>query len=124
MSAMPTTSEPLVVQLSRRQLDAYNRADLDAFCACYHDDVTVIAADGQLVRRGQAAFRAAYGEMFATHDQVHAEVTSRLVLGPHVVEFEAWSRVERATGERKGGEVLVRYSVEDGLIRWVQFLAP
>jgi hypothetical protein len=113
-----------VVGLAQLQLIAYNRADLEAFCACYHPEVTVLDAEGQVSLQGQVAFRARYGEMFATHVEVKAEVTERMVLEPHVIERERWSRVERATGLHRGGWVLVRYSEADGLIRWVQFLAP
>ena len=116
--------EPLILALAARQLAAYNRADLDAFCACFHPDVVVLGADGTTVRAGLAVFRERYAEMFAQHRDVHAEVTARVLLGEHVVEHEAWSRTERATGTARSGQVLVRYSEQDGLIRWVQFLAP
>lgn len=114
-------TDPLIVQLSKRQLDAYNRADLDAFASVYHRDVQVLDASGAIVRDGMDAFRAAYGEMFARHRDVTATVNERIVLGPHVIERESWSRVERATGEHTSGEVLVRYTEKDGLIRWAQF---
>ncbi|MFN7143179.1 MAG: hypothetical protein ACK4YP_05340, partial [Myxococcota bacterium] len=51
-----------------------------------------------------------------------ATVDARLALGPHVVEREQWSRADRVTGERSEGEVLVRYTEVDGLLRWVEFL--
>lgn len=115
---------PLVVELSERQLAAYNRADLDAFCACYHPDVVVLDAEGRVVRSGMPAFRAAYAEMFGAHRDVRAEVTERLVLGEHTVEREAWSRVRRDTGERSEGVVLVRYTERDGLLAVAEFLRP
>ena len=111
-----------VDELARRQLDAYNRADLEAFCACYHPEVTVIDHRGQPSTVGMEAFRAGYGAMFAANRDVFAEVTERLLLPPHVVERERWARVDRATGVASGGQVLVRYTAQDGLIRWVEFL--
>lgn len=117
-----TEDDPLVVQLSTRQLAAYNRCDLDAFCACYHPDIEVLDARGVVVRRGMAEFRAGYGEMFARHRDVHAEVDARLVASPHVVERERWSRVNLATGARTEGTVLVRYTELEGLLRWAEFL--
>ena len=116
--------EPLVVALARRQLAAYNRADLDAFCACYHADVEVMDATGACTLRGADAFRARYGAMFEAHDEVRGVVTARLVLGDHVVEHESWSRRARDTGVRTAGEVLVRYTAHEGAIRWVVFLRP
>jgi hypothetical protein len=117
-----TVQDPMVLILSRGQLDAYNRADLDAFCACYHPEVTVMDEAGSVTRRGMAEFRAGYAVMFGKHDAVHAEVTERMALGRHVVERERWSRRDRESGAVSGGEVLVRYTEVDGLIRWVEFL--
>ncbi len=114
--------EPLVLALSRRQLDAYNRADLDAFAACYHPEIEVLDESGTVSQRGMEAFRARYATMFATFRDVHAEVDERLVLGPHVVERERWSRVHRDTGEKTSGLVLVRYTEVAGLIRYAEFL--
>jgi uncharacterized protein (TIGR02246 family) len=113
-----------VEALATAQLAAYNAADLDAFCACYHPDVTVLGAEGDVRIQGIEAFRARYGGLFRDFTDVRGTVDARLPLGPHVVEREAWSRVERATGARTDGTVLVRYTEADGLLRWAQFLAP
>ncbi len=117
-------TDPLVLQLSRAQLDAYNRADVEAFCACYHEDVVVLGEDGAVTLRGIDAFRTRYAGMFAAHDEVHAEVDARILLSPHVVEHETWARRDRATGARSRGEVLVRYTERDGRIAIVAFLTP
>ncbi len=114
-------SEPAVVALAIRQLVAYNASDIDAFCACYHPDVTILDADGRTASTGIAAFRERYARMFATHRDVVGVVSARVHVGTHVVEHESWSRVEIATGVEHRGEVLVRYTEQDGLIRWVQF---
>ena len=117
-------SEPLIVRLSRAQLEAYNRADLDAFCACYAEDVTVLEPDGNVRLRGMADFRERYAGLFRDFVGVEAHVDARLVLGPHVVEHERWSRTEAATGRTTSGEVLVRYTERDGRIAIAEFLAP
>jgi hypothetical protein len=110
--------------LSLGQLAAYNRLDLDEFCSFYHQHVSVLDETGAIVTQGIEAFRARYGTMFATHDDVRAEVDLRMELGAHSVEREYWSRVVRATGESLGGTLLVRYTESDGRIRWVEFLRP
>ena len=116
--------EPKVLTLAKRQLAAYNAADVKAFVDCFHPEVVVLNANGTAAHRGKKAFRETYATMFATYTEVHAEVSERIHLGEHVVEKEAWSRVHRETGERLSGEVLVRYSEQGGLLRWVQFLKP
>jgi hypothetical protein len=124
MSPSAPETEPEVVAMSRRQLEAYNAADLDAFCACYHPEVRVLEADGSVRTQGAEAFRARYAGLFADYRDVRAEVDGRLTLGPHVVEHERWTRTHRETGVRSAGEVLVRYTLRDGTIALVEFLLP
>lgn len=112
-----------IEELARRQLDAYNAADLDAFCACYHDDVRVLDADGAETCRGIAAFRERYAALFATR-AFGAVVEQRLVLGEHCVDHERYWRVSPSTQERTEGEVLVRYRLRDERIGEVQFFRP
>jgi hypothetical protein len=111
--------DPSVVRLAIDQLAAYNAADLEAFCACYHDDVAVLDADGAVTVRGRTAFRERYRPMFA-RGQFGAHVDQRVQTGPHCVEREHYWRVE-ADGERVQGSLLVRYTERDGLIGTVQF---
>lgn len=112
----------LISELARAQLQAYNQADLEAFCACYHPEVRVLDQDGVCTLQGMEDFRARYGAMFERFEQVQASVPHRLSLGTHCVDLEHYSRVERSTQERSGGTVLVRYTERDGLIGTAQFL--
>lgn len=111
-----------VTELAAAQLDAYNRADVDAFCLCHSDDVRVLDETGAATIEGAPAFRARYASLFAEHRDVRAEVLVRLPLGRHCVDHERWSRVHRATGVSTSGEVLVRYTERDGRIAIVELL--
>ncbi len=115
-------SEPLVVQLAKRQLEAYNAGDLESFCACYHAEVRVLDAEGTVTVAGLEDFRARYADLFQNFEEVYATIDARVVLDPHVVERECWSRRNRASGETSGGTVLVRYTERDGAIGTAQFL--
>ena len=59
---MSITSEEYstVEHLAQSQLLAYNQSDLDAFCACYHDQVRVRDQQGHCVAEGIDAFRQRY----------------------------------------------------------------
>jgi hypothetical protein len=114
---------PAILDLSTRQLDAYNRSDLDAFCACYHPAVRVLEWDGRVRLEGMDAFRERYDGLFRDYTDVQASVSQRILLGTHVVEHERWSRRERATGLVTSGEVIVRYTLLDGTIGIAEFLA-
>lgn len=110
-----------IVQLAATQLNAYNRADLVAFCACYHPDVVVYDENGQESLRGASAFRARYAPMF-NRGHFGAEVTERISVGEHCVDLERYWREAVEGQEATNGEVLVRYRLKDGLIGEVQFL--
>ena len=116
-------TEQTPASLAQQQLDAYNRADLDAFCLCYHEDVTVLSADGAVVASGIGPFRQRYAGKFAAGG-FGAVVPERISLGAHCVDRERYWVSDPETGARREGEVLVRYTVRDGRIAVVQFFHP
>jgi hypothetical protein len=105
-----------VEELARRQLEAYNRRDIDAFAACYADDVEVRdLATGEVKMSGIAALRERYGAMFAATPDLRAAVDRRIVCGEFAFDHE--------TGQ-KGGvpfEVLAIYHAKAGKIAKVWF---
>lgn len=113
--------ERLIVELATRQLEAYNRADLEAFCACYHPDVQVLDARGELELSGIDAFRSRYTPLFQ-RGGFGATVPERLSAGGHCVDLEHYWREEREGSEATSGVVLVRYTLRENLIGIVQFL--
>lgn len=117
---MALVTLPAVVELAVRQLAAYNAADLDAFCACYHPDVVALDADGVVSFQGIDAFRERYRPMFE-RGNFGASVDSRVHAGAHCVDSERFWRVS-VDGVRTEGALLVRYTERDGTIAVVQFL--
>jgi hypothetical protein len=111
-----------IEELASRQLAAYNASALDAFVACYHEDVLVLAGDEESLR-GRSDFRERYRSLFEGAWDFGAAVPQRLSAGAHCVDYETWWRIDPDTGERSEGVVLVRYSERDDLIGVVQFLS-
>ncbi|HEU5211573.1 MAG TPA: nuclear transport factor 2 family protein [Gaiellaceae bacterium] len=100
-----------------RQVDAYNRRDIDAFLACYSPDTVVEDATGTVVMRGRDAMRAAYTELFQASPTLRAEIPTRIRVGEYVIDEE------RITGRRDSAEevrVVAIYHVKDGVIDHVQ----
>ena len=97
------------------QLDAYNAHDLEGFLAAYADDVCLYRPPASApVLAGKAAFADFYArERFALPD-LRADLVGRLVAGKQVIDHE---RIH-GLGETPY-EVIVVYTVEDGLIRSV-----
>jgi len=106
--------------LAARQLAAYNAGDLDAFVACYHPDVVVWEGEAVTVR-GRDALRDRYVALFEAGG-FGATVPARLTEGAHCVDLEAWWREDPESGERTGGRLLVRYTLQGDHIGAVQFL--
>jgi hypothetical protein len=102
-----------------RQIDAYNRRDLDGFVACYAPATVVEDATGGVLMQGQDAIRHAYGGLFQESPDLHAEIAKRIEIGEYVIDEEL------VTGRRGAGEALhavVVYHVADGLIDHVRLI--
>lgn len=99
--------------LVQQQLDAYNAKNVDAWLATYAADAEQYELHGGLLARGHAELRARIVSRFAEPD-LHAELLSRLVMGPIVIDHE---RVTRNFPEGRGQiEMLCIYEVRDGVI--------
>src|SRR5215472_3874877 len=70
-----------------RQHAAYNAHDLEAFLACYTDDVELYEFPEKLIAKGAAAMRERYKARFA--DAIlKLEVQGRIVMGERVIDRE------------------------------------
>jgi len=103
--------------LAQRQLEAYNRRDIDAFLAVYNDDVEVYDYPGRLVYRGKEAMRARYLKRFEATN-LHCDLLHRIVRGNVVIDDE------RVVGISAAGpiEATVIYTVAGGRIVRVEFI--
>lgn len=107
-------------QLAQAQLDAYNAKDLDAFVACYSQDVRVWRwpqPEPTLV--GLQAFADAYRSNVFSKPAIQAQITQRIVMGNKVVDHE------RVSGKGPDPvEVIAVYDCADGAIHSVVFFSP
>lgn len=111
-----------VLDLSDRQLAAYNARNIEAFCACFAEDVRVLDEAGQVSMAGMAEFRERYSALFTKWSAIGASVLKRMHLEPHVVEHEAYFRKDAAGVVQESGEVIVRYTRKGDHIAFVEFL--
>ncbi len=104
---------------AERQLAAYNARDLDAFVACFADDVEVYDFPDALSLKGRERFRARYVERFKA-EGLHAIVVHRAVIGTRVIDHErVWLN---GPGKSDPVDLVVIYTVRDGLIARVDFI--
>lgn len=114
-------TKPKILTLSEEQLVAYNNRDIQAFCACYHEEVKVLDEEGEVTMNGMETFKQRYTSLFESY-VTHAWITERMLLPPHIVEKERYVRKNLETGEESSGDILVRYTERDGKIALVEFL--
>jgi len=104
-------STPL--ELVEHQLAAYNARDLDRFLEVFSDDIEVIrlpAMTPSIV--GKAPLARFYAENRFNLPDLHARIVNRMVMGSKVVDHESITGIGP-----EPLEIIVIYSIEDGLIR-------
>jgi hypothetical protein len=101
-----------------RQVEAYNAGDVDAFVACYAEEVAVEDAGGNVQANGREQLREDYAKLFERCPDLRAEISTRIRVGPYVVDEE------RVSGHPAGDfHVVAVYRLDDeGLIDRVRFL--
>lgn len=108
------------VEVVQRQLEAYNRRDIDAFAAAYHDEVQIFRLPSTTpAMAGKAALREFYATKRFNLPSLHAEIRQRIVLGNKVIDQEYVTGI----GDQPL-ELVAAYEVRDGLITTVWFLSP
>jgi hypothetical protein len=105
------------LRMVQRQLDAYNARDIDAFAACFTEDVQLHELhDSSVIAEGRQALRTLYQDLFERCPKLHAMLLNRIENGDVVVDHERVSGM----GE-EDQEAVAIYRVRDGLIQQVWF---
>ena len=103
-------------EVVERQVDAYNRGDVDGFTACYSTDVTVIdQTSGRVLASGTEELGRLYRNVIEKSPDLHCSVAGRLLLDRFVLDREI------LTGLPDGKELhaVAIYEVVEGRIRRV-----
>lgn len=105
-------------QLIKRYFDAFNRHDLEAVVACFHDEAVLVGPNGKRLV-GIAEVRRSYETEFALFPDAHCEL--RLCTGNSgrgVAEsYFTGTRSERTRIEAIGAEVM---EIADGKIKEIR----
>jgi hypothetical protein len=104
----------------QRQLDAYNRQDLAAFCACFHDEVEVRSLTTDKTSfKGMEVFQQNYQTLFATYPEQVCHLKSRIIRDDAVLDEEI---VMGRSSHPDGKHVVAIYAFRDGVIDRVWFI--
>jgi hypothetical protein len=115
---MRAQSDSLPLKVAERQIETFNRRDLDGFMALYADDAVLHEfPSGKILATGKAAIRARYAPIFSGPKLPPVRVEPRMVSGAFVVDQERW---DAPAGQRN--EAVWMYEISGGLIRRVWML--
>jgi uncharacterized protein (TIGR02246 family) len=109
--------DTLPVVVAQKQIDAFNRRDIDGFMAVYAPDAVVMEfPSGKVLWQGQAAIRAHYAGVLKDlpADFPPVRIEPRVIDGSFVIENERW---DAKPGERN--QAIWMYEIRGGLIRRV-----
>lgn len=110
---------PTAADVVRRQLEAYNAHDIEAFAATYADDVLITSGKGEVLVLGKEGLRERYGKQFAKYPAARARVAESTAEGNTVRCHEVITgRPDKPDPWDAGW---LRYEVRDGKIKSVQF---
>jgi hypothetical protein len=112
----PSAAERVV----RRQYEAYNRRDLEAFVAAHAPNVRFYRYPDSLAFEGRDAIRERFGKMFASSPQLHATVDARMTQGNIVV----WKETATGLPEGRTNTAIFVWEVKDDLITKVMMAIP
>ncbi|WP_299526879.1 nuclear transport factor 2 family protein [Winogradskyella sp.] len=109
-----TTSNPETIV--NKQLEAYNKRDIEEFAKTYADDVKLYLLPDNLTTDGNEALKKRYETMFNSVPDLNAEIMNRIVLGNKVIDKE------KVTINGQIYYAIAIYEVKDGLISKVTFI--
>jgi len=102
-----------------RQVEAYNRRDIDAFLSCYTPDAVLEDATGTVVMQGHDTMRATYSALFRASPDLRAKIATRIRVGEYVIDEE---RITGARGSADEIRVVAIYHVANDVIDRVRLI--
>ncbi|MDX2130161.1 MAG: nuclear transport factor 2 family protein [Chloroherpetonaceae bacterium] len=107
------------------QLKAYNKRDIEAFLATYHDSIEVCEYSGKVTMKGKDGLRSVYGGMFKTLEVLEAKISKRITIGNKVIDQETatfTSKTPEGKLQSNSLTVVVIYEITNNLISRVTFI--
>ncbi len=102
--------------LAQRQLNAYNKKNIEAFLEPYADDVEIYNYPDKLMLKGKEMMRKDYVDFFKNTPNLHCELLGRIVQGNVVIDKE------RVRFGQSIMEAVAIYHIENNKIKKVYFV--
>lgn len=111
-----TASDESPESIVNKQLEAYNRRDIDAFLDTYSSNIELFMYPRESSSKGKDAMRQQYGSMFENVADLNAEIVGRMVIGNKIIDKE------KVTYQGQTIYAIAIYEVENSLISKVTFI--
>lgn len=108
-----------MTKLVERQLDAYNRRDLEAFSMCFHSEICMTyLLSGETRCKGKEQFERLSRQLFDSSPSLQCTIKSRIILEGSIIDEELVTGSSRFPD---GLHTVAIYGFRDGLIDRVWF---
>jgi hypothetical protein len=109
-----------MLALTQKQLEAYNRRDLEGFCQCFHPEIkTKNLLTEKLGVSGLTEFKEGYRKLFESNPELHCEIKTRIAHEFTIIDEEF---ITGARQHPNGLHASAVYAFRDGLIDRVWFM--
>jgi len=111
--AQQAASDTLPLRVAERQIDAFNRGDVDGMMVLFAESATMAEfPSGNLIAKDKATIRERFATMLARPERLIITVDPRVASGAFVFELERW---KAKPGERDHS--IWMYEIRGGLIQ-------
>ncbi len=105
-------------EIVQKQLEFYNKHDLEGFISTYYDDIEIYnLMNNSIMIKGKEQLKSSYQERFEVLN-VHADIQNRIVIGNKVIDNEHVTGLEKDTIKK----AVAIYETENNLIKRVWFV--
>lgn len=102
-----------------KQLEYYNKCDIDGFCSTYADDIKITDDNDKVVVDGLEALHKLYAKLFIDNPNQMAIIYKRITVADRVIDEE--HIVGRFDGIKR--RAIAMYRIHSGLISHVQLIS-
>lgn len=105
-----TAQEMTPEQVIQKQLETYNKRDINGFMSLIDDNVTFYDySNGNITMSGASACKEFYSNLFEASPNLHSTILQRTIFGNKIIDYE---RISGRNGNKDMVELILIYEVE------------
>ena len=105
-----TAQEMTPEQVVQKQLETYNKRDINGFMSLIDDNVTFYDfSNGNITMSGASACKEFYSNLFEASPNLHSTILQRTIFGNKIIDYE---RISGRNGNKDMVELILIYEVK------------